>query len=290
MSSYFSFANLNHPKNKNMIICKALLKYDYKPFSLMIVEYFSISELQGREQFWINTLNPNYNVLKYAFNSLGYKHTPESLKLMSQSAILRVHAESTKERISKSIIKEKNPFFGKTHTAETLAKIALSKSLGSVYLYNEYKELTCIFSSITLFSKLIQSNNQSIKKFIDSQPRARSARGIGGAGVAAQARDLFRGNWYITNNLIKDSDFPIIQDHSTDEYKNLIQTIIECKNIRKAIYVFDPDSILLAKYDGVLEAQKALNISHDTIKNYCKTGKVYNNRFIFSYHNLDLID
>ena len=94
----------------------------------------------------------------------------------------------------------------------------------------------------------------------------------------------------ITNNLIKDSDFPIIQDHSTDEYKNLIQTIIECKNIRKAIYVFDPDSILLAKYDGVLEAQKALNISHDTIKNYCKTGKVYNNRFIFSYHNLDLID
>lgn len=271
MSSYFSFANLNHPKNKNMIICKALLKYDYKPFSLMIVEYCSISELQGREQFWINTLNPNYNVLKYAFNSLGYKHTPESLKLMSQSAILRVHAESTKERISKSIIKEKNPFFGKTHTAETLAKIALSKSLGSVYLYNEYKELTCIFSSITLFSKLIQSNNQSIKKFIDSQ-------------------DLFRGNWYITNNLIKDSDFPIIQDHSTDEYKNLIQTIIECKNIRKAIYVFDPDSILLAKYDGVLEAQKALNISHDTIKNYCKTGKVYNNRFIFSYHNLDLID
>ncbi len=193
---------------------------------------------------------------------------------MSQSAILRVHAESTKERISKSIIKEKNPFFGKTHTAETLAKIALSKSLGSVYLYNEYKELTCIFSSITLFSKLIQSNNQSIKKFIDSQPRAQSARGIGERGHSPrQARDLFRGNWYITNNLIKDSDFPIIQDHSTDEYKNLIQTIIECKNIRKAsaaqrpvpggasplpaIYVFDPDSILLAKYDGVMEAQKA---------------------------------
>ncbi len=33
MSSYFSFANLNHPKNKNIIICKALLKYDYKLFS-----------------------------------------------------------------------------------------------------------------------------------------------------------------------------------------------------------------------------------------------------------------
>lgn len=46
----------------------------------------------------------------------------------------------------------------------------------------------------------------------------------------------------------------------------------------------------MAKYNGVIETKKALNISHDTIKNYCKTGKVYDNRFIFSYHNLDLID
>lgn len=271
MSSYFSFAYLNHPKNKNMIICKALLKYDYKPFSLMVVEYCSVSELQAREQYWIDTLNPNYNVLKHAFSSQGYKHTSESLKLMSQSAILRVHAESTKESISQSIMGVNNPFYGKTHTAETLAKIVLSKSTGLVYLYNEYKELTCIFSSITLFSKLVQSNNQSIKKFIDTQ-------------------DLFRGNWYITNDLINDSDIPIIQNSDTEEYKNLIQTVIECKHIRKAVYVFNPDLILLAKYNGVIETKKALNISHDTIKNYCKTGKVYDNRFIFSYHNLDLTD
>lgn len=254
-----------------MIICKALLKYDYKPFSLMVVEYCSISKLVEREQYWIDILNPNYNVLKYAFSSQGYKHTPESIKLMSQSAISRVHAESTKKSISYSTTGENNPFFGKTHTAETLAKIVLSKSFGSVYLYNEYKELTCIFSSMTLFSKLIQSNYKSINKFIETQ-------------------DLFRGNWYITNNLINNSDIPIINDHNTEEFKQLIQTIIECKHIRKAIYVFNPDLILLAKYDGVIEAQKALNISHETIKNYCKTGKVYNGQFIFSYHNLDLID
>lgn len=146
---------------------------------------------------------------------------------MSQSAISRVHSEETKESISKATAKENNPFFGKTHTAETLAQIALSKSLGLVYLYNEYKELTCIFSSLTSFTKLAESNNNSIKRFIDSQ-------------------NLFRGNWYISYNLLKDSDTPIIEDHTTDEYKELIQTIIECKHIRKAIYVFSPDLILLA--------------------------------------------
>lgn len=271
MSSYFSLAYLNHPKNKNMIICRALLKYDFAPFSLMVVEYCSISNLQEREQYWMDILNPEYNVLKHAFSSQGYKHTPESIKLMSQSAVSRVHSEETKESISKATAKENNPFFGKTHTAETLAQIVLSKSLGLVYLYNEYKELTCIFSSLTSFAKLAESNNNSIKRFIDSQ-------------------DLFRGNWYISYNLLKDSDTPIIEDHTTDEYKELIQTIIECKHIRKAIYVFSPDSILLAKYDGVIEAQKALGISHETIKKYCKTAEVYDDRFIFSYHNLDLVD
>jgi len=133
MSAYFSFVNISHPKNKNMIICKALLKYDYKPFSLMVVEYCSISKLQEREQYWIDTLNPNYNVLKYAFSFQGYKHTPESLRLISQSAVLKVHTESTnsrgrfaspglseggrfappktKESISQSMKGERNPFF-----------------------------------------------------------------------------------------------------------------------------------------------------------------------------------
>lgn len=33
-----------------------------------------------REQHYIDTLYPEYNVLKTAYSSLGYKHTPESLE------------------------------------------------------------------------------------------------------------------------------------------------------------------------------------------------------------------
>lgn len=268
MAYYFSLASLRHPSNNNMVICQALLKYNHSSFSLMVLEYCEVSNLLHREQYWIDTLNPNYNVLRYAYNFFGYKPTPESILLMSQSAIIRVHAESTKEKISGSMKGENNHFFGKNHTVDSLAKIVLAKSLSSVFLYNEYKELTCIFTSATQFAKLVKSNHLSIKRFIESG-------------------DLFRGNWYITRELIKDSDIPLIEDHSTEEYKKLIQTIIDCKHIRKAVYVFSPEYILVAKYDGVMDAEKALHISHETIKMYCKTGKVYDGRFVFSYHNLD---
>nr|YP_009059698.1 GIY-YIG endonuclease [Parasitella parasitica]AIO05748.1 GIY-YIG endonuclease [Parasitella parasitica] len=271
MSSYSLFAYLNNPKNKNMVICKALLKYEHDSFALMILEYCDISELVQKEQYWIDVLSPDYNVLKYAYNSQGYKHTPESISLMSKLASLKVVSDETKEKISKSMIGENNHLYGKSHTAEILAKIALSKSHSSVFLYNEYKELMCIFSSLTTLAKLINSNNKSLQRYIESQ-------------------DLFRGNWYITKELIKDSDIPLIVDHSTEEFKELIQSTIECKSIRKAIFVFNTEPVLLAKYDGVIDAEKALKISHETIKKYCKSGEIYNNRFIFSYHNLDLTD
>lgn len=52
-------------------------------FRLEILEYCPISILLDREQFYIDKLNPEYNILKIAGSNLGYKHTEASLKLMS---------------------------------------------------------------------------------------------------------------------------------------------------------------------------------------------------------------
>ena len=35
--------------------------------------------LLSQEDHFIKTLNPEYNILQNAGNSLGYKHTPESI-------------------------------------------------------------------------------------------------------------------------------------------------------------------------------------------------------------------
>jgi len=58
-----------------MVICKALFKYGYSAFSLEILEYCERSDVMAREQYYIDLLCPEYNVLKIAGSPAGYKHT-----------------------------------------------------------------------------------------------------------------------------------------------------------------------------------------------------------------------
>ena len=74
---YFSYAFLT--RNKNMVISRAILKYGYSKFSLEILEYCTPEECIKREQYFIENFNPEYNILKIAGSTLGYKHTEETL-------------------------------------------------------------------------------------------------------------------------------------------------------------------------------------------------------------------
>ena len=80
---YFNHSYLSSSQRGASLICNALLKHGYMGFRLEILEYCPISILLDREQFYIDNLNPEYNILKTAGSNLGYKHTEPSLKLMS---------------------------------------------------------------------------------------------------------------------------------------------------------------------------------------------------------------
>ena len=75
-SSYFNYSTLSRT---NMAIYKALLKYGYSNFTLEILEYCDPSEVVSREQHYFDLLKPDYNMLKIAGSSLGYKHTDETI-------------------------------------------------------------------------------------------------------------------------------------------------------------------------------------------------------------------
>lgn len=96
---------------------------------------------------------------------------------------------------------------------------------------------------------------------------------------------LFRGGWYILKSPFSSNDQPLIVALNSLEYMNMIKDIQINSHILKAIFVFNSKNEFLFKFDGILEAQKALNISHDTIKLYLDSGKVYNN-YLFSSHRV----
>lgn len=57
--------------SKSSLIYKALLKYGFSKFSLEILEYCDPSILLEREQYYIDLLQPEYNLLKTAGSRLG---------------------------------------------------------------------------------------------------------------------------------------------------------------------------------------------------------------------------
>lgn len=80
LSKYFSFRflkrNIQSSKSR---INNSLLKYGYNKFSLDIIEYCESSVLIEREQYYLDNLKPEYNILKKAGSSFGYKHSLETL-------------------------------------------------------------------------------------------------------------------------------------------------------------------------------------------------------------------
>ena len=61
-----------------MLIYKILLRYGYSNFTIEILEYCDPLDVITREQYYLDKLNPEYNILKIAGSLLGYKHLDET--------------------------------------------------------------------------------------------------------------------------------------------------------------------------------------------------------------------
>lgn len=69
----------------------ALLKYGHSNFTLEILEYCPEAELIEREQFYLDLLIPDYNILKNAYSLLGFKHSQESIEKFKAKIISPEH-------------------------------------------------------------------------------------------------------------------------------------------------------------------------------------------------------
>jgi group I intron endonuclease len=130
MYYYHSFIN-RKISNRSSAIYSSILKHGYSNFSLDILEYCEPNVLIKREQYYIDLLKPEYNILKVAGSRTGFKHS-----------------EKTKAKMSINNTGEKNPMFGKIHTSETRKKIA--ESLKSIIRINNKPKVMGIETRLKL--------------------------------------------------------------------------------------------------------------------------------------------
>nr|UYL26207.1 GIY-YIG endonuclease [Cordyceps militaris] len=268
MKNYLNKAFLKNKQNSNMPITRALLKYGHSNFSLFILEFVDLNMLTIRETFYITSILPYYNVLKQGFSSLGYKHTEETKKLLSELAKDRKHSEVTKGLIARAVTGENNPFYSKNHSIESKRRISEARSSYPVYIYNSYKELLVIAPSILAIARLINTNHATIVSYIKNNA-------------------IFRGEWYFSNIPYNLEDTPKINDwYNNSKTQILIDDMLKNIHIKRAVYVYDEHKNFVEKYDGVTDAQRALNIGQATIKKYAAIRAVYKN-YIFSFERIN---
>ena len=107
----YSFSKVNLTRNTKSRIHNALISHGHSAFSLTILEYVDVANLPKnkiknllieREQYYIDFIKPEYNILKIAGSLLGFKHSPETiLKFKNRisvdnSMFSKFHSDETK--------------------------------------------------------------------------------------------------------------------------------------------------------------------------------------------------
>lgn len=156
---YFSFNNIKRIVSKERsMIYSGIIKYGYSKFKLDILEYCPKEILLEREQFYIDILKPEYNILKIAGSRLGIKHSFNGKKAMS-----------IKSRGRKFLYKDKviRTYLPKVVTSNTKLKLALRSQGVNVKILDSSNNLINEFSTIKSAAKYMGVDYNTISKIYE---------------------------------------------------------------------------------------------------------------------------
>lgn len=178
LRSYYSYSVLR--RLHRSIIYQALLRHGYSPFSLLILEYCSSEDVRSREQYYLDSLAPEYNICKIAGVTTGRQASIETRQKMSEVKRGRLFSEERKESMRKARegkvvseetrLKMSEKHTGKTHTEETKAKIMASHPQA---LKVKFRDLetgnTGIYDSVRALARALELSDGSISKYLKSK-------------------------------------------------------------------------------------------------------------------------
>lgn len=130
------------------------MKYSHSSFSLTILEYCDKSELNNREQYYLDRLEPDYNILKIAGSLLGYTFTEEAKAKISKALKGINRSEETKDLIRQKALDRK-------HSEDTKLKMSMSSPRGNPV--NVYEK--CDSSEFKLIGSFVSARRAGI--FLD---------------------------------------------------------------------------------------------------------------------------
>lgn len=143
---YFNYDFISDKNRNKSLIHDALTLYGYSKFTLEILEYCDENLVLIREQHYLDSLNPEYNLLKIAGSLTGFKHSETSiLKRVTTYAKNKKAKEALKTIESKENLEGDKllinfPLQGSTRRLETIELMRKNHSRSKmVYEYKADK-------------------------------------------------------------------------------------------------------------------------------------------------------
>jgi hypothetical protein len=146
LKNYFnSFYLEREIKKSKSLIYRALLEYGYSSFKLDIVEYCDPTVIVEREQYYLDNLISEYNILKVARrSSLRFKHSIVSVEPKRTVKLGYTHDGATKLKLSSNkqghVIRSIDISTGEIKVFTSIRKAAKFMGMDYSYLAKYLKE------------------------------------------------------------------------------------------------------------------------------------------------------
>jgi group I intron endonuclease len=169
LAEYYFLSKLTRTNKFNQLspINAAILKYGHDNFSLIILEICGDSKsidknnYLKREQYYLNQLKAEYNILNLTDSSLGYKHLEETKNKISKSLLGYKHTKDTKLRMSYS-------HKGFKHSIESQLKMSVNRGTPIYVFYSHSLILYKIFNSSNKAALYFNCSDTTIMKYARS--------------------------------------------------------------------------------------------------------------------------
>lgn len=109
---------LRQGKHHSIILQRAFDKYKEFNFSIVLIENVIKENLIKREQYYIDSLKPKYNICRIAGSTQGRVFTEEHRSKLSKSLTGKIRTQEQKET-------QRQLKLGKTHTQNTKDKVSI---------------------------------------------------------------------------------------------------------------------------------------------------------------------
>lgn len=163
-NNYFNVAYILDKKD-NMNIYKALIAYGFINFKLDILEHCEPSKLIEREQYYLDLLKPEYNILKFAGSPVGVKRSKNTILKLKAKALSR--SAETQAKIRAHLKKLNSSRKHKEHLIELNTSLEhIAKTAKSVSVYNIETKENMDFRSMTQAAKTFNVHPETIRRCI----------------------------------------------------------------------------------------------------------------------------